>query len=213
MMRFVYVWLIFFNIVFIERIFALPFAHLFVTLATLKVLSFFLRFATKASPSSPSAEMKSKKMFFCFAFRSLICTFADMKRIVLLWVLLWGVLLTVPAQVLKDASYRLMGRVEANGVVKDANYRMIGKIESDGSIKNANYWLVGKIMPDGTIKDSSYRMIGKVEKDGTVKDSSYRFIGKVKDDGTVVDQSYRMIGHAKGVPATYAAVMYFFKML
>ena len=47
-----------------------------------------------------------------------------MKRIVLLWVLLWGVLLTVPAQVLKDASYRLMGRVEANGVVKDANYRM-----------------------------------------------------------------------------------------
>ena len=68
-------------------------------------------------------------------------------------------------------------------------------------------------MPDGTIKDSSYRMIGKVEKDGTVKDSSYRFIGKVKDNGTVVDQSYRMIGHAKGVPATYAAVIYFFKLL
>ena len=154
-----------------------------------------------------------KKNVFCFAFRTLFRNFADMKRIVLLWVLLWGVLLTVPAQVLKDASYRLMGRVEANGVVKDANYRMIGKIESDGSIKNANYWLVGKIMPDGTIKDSSYRMIGKVEKDGTVKDSSYRFIGKVKDDGTVVDQSYRMIGHANGVPATYAAVIYFFNLL
>ena len=58
----------FFNIVFIERIFALPFAHLFVTLATLKVLSFFLRFATKASPSSPSAEMKSKKLFFILQF-------------------------------------------------------------------------------------------------------------------------------------------------
>ena len=56
-----------------------------------------------------------------------------MKRVVMLWVLLWVVLLTVPAQVLKDASYRLMGRVEANGVVKDANYRMIGKIESDGT--------------------------------------------------------------------------------
>lgn len=162
-------------------------------------------------------EVKSRRLpkilIFILYFSLLFRTFADMKRIVLLWVLLWAVLLTVPAQVLKDASYRMMGRVEANGVVKDANYRMIGKIESDGSIKNANYWLVGKIMPDGTIKDSSYRMIGKVEKDGTVKDSSYRFIGKVKDDGTVVDQSYRMIGHAKGVPATYVAVIYFFKLL
>ena len=43
-------------------------AQFFVSLAALKVLSFFLRFATKASPSSPSAEMKSKKMFFVLHF-------------------------------------------------------------------------------------------------------------------------------------------------
>ena len=83
----------------------------------------------------------------------------------------------------------------------------------DGRTLPEDFAMTGTIMPDGTIKDSSYRMIGKVEKDGTVKDSSYRFIGKVKDDGTVVDQSYRMIGQANGVPATYVAVMYFFKLL
>ena len=68
-------------------------------------------------------------------------------------------------------------------------------------------------MSDGTIKNSNYMMIGKVEKDGTVKNQNYMFIGKVKSDGTIVDQSYKNIGHAKGVPAAYAAVLYFFNLI
>lgn len=44
--------------------------------------------------------------------------------------------------------------------VKDANYRMIGRVESDGTVKNSNYSTIGHIKSDGTIQDGNYRTIG-----------------------------------------------------
>ena len=54
--------------------------------------------------------------------------------------------------------------------------------------------------------------IGKVDSDGEVKDSNNMQIGRVKADGTVVDRNNMTIGYAKSIPATYAAVFFFFKL-
>ena len=87
-----------------------------------------------------------------------------------------------------------------------------GKIEPDGDVRDQNNMFVGKIEKDGTIRDRSNMMVGKVDSDGEVKDRNNMLIGRVKSDGTVVDRNNMTVGYAKGIPATYAAVFFFFKM-
>ena len=66
-------------------------------------------------------------------------------------------------------------------MVQDASYRVVAHIKSDGTIQeDASYRIVGHIKPDGVIQDASYRVIGHVKTDGTVQDASYRVIGHVK---------------------------------
>ena len=45
-----------------------------------------------------------------------------------------------------------------------------------------------------------------------ITNGSYQSVGYIKSDGTIQDGSYRTIGHAKGIPATWAAVFFFFQM-
>ena len=65
-------------------------------------------------------------------------------------------------------------------VVRDGSYRSVGRIESDGTVRDASYRKIGSFDSDGTVRDDSYRKIGVVEKDGTVRDASYRKIGTVE---------------------------------
>lgn len=119
---------------------------------------------------------------------------------------------TAYTQDLRNSSNILVGRIESDGIVRDQTNMMIGKIGSDGTILNQNYMTVGKIEKDGTIRDRSNMMIGKVDGDGKVKDRNNILIGRVKPDGTVVDRHNMTVGYAKGLPAAYAAVFYFFKL-
>ena len=79
-------------------------------------------------------------------------------------------------------------------------------------IRDGSNMFIGKIESDGTVRDRSNMMIGKVDSNGEVKDKNYMQIGRVKSDGTVVDRTNRTIGYAKDIPATYAAVFFFFKL-
>ena len=72
--------------------------------------------------------------------------------------------------------------------------------------------LVGQTVRGQYLYDRSNMTIGKVESDGYVKDRSNMNLGRIKPDGYVLDRSNMTIGRAKGVPISYAAVFFFFKM-
>jgi len=129
---------------------------------------------------------------------------------VFLIIVMIGASLLCDAQSLYNSYNMHIGKIESDGLVRDRSNMMIGKFRSDGTIENRNYMMMGKIERDGTIRNRSNMMIGKVNSDGEVRDRSNMQIGGVKSDGTVVDRSNKTIGYAKGVPATYAAVFFFF---
>ena len=45
-------------------------------------------------------------------------------------------------------------------MVQDASYRIVAHIKSDGTIQDASYRVIGHINPNGTIQDASYRTVG-----------------------------------------------------
>lgn len=79
-------------------------------------------------------------------------------------------------------------------------------------LRNSSNMLIGKVESDGIVRDRSNMMIGKVDGDGEVKDRNNMQVGRVNPDGTVVDRHNMTVGYAKGLPAAYAAVFYFFKL-
>ena len=79
-------------------------------------------------------------------------------------------------------------------------------------VRDGSNMTIGKIESDGKMRDQTNVMIGKVDKDGEVKDKSNMQIGRVKSDGTVVNRNNMTIGRAKNIPATYAAVFFFFEL-
>lgn len=78
------------------------------------------------------------------------------------------------------------------------------------TITNASHSTVAHVKSDGTIQDSGYHTIGHFKSDGTVQDAGYHTIGHINSDGTIQDASYHTIGHASGVPAKWAAYLFFF---
>ena len=44
----------------------------------------------------------------------------------------------------------------------------------------------------------------------TITNASYSTIAHVKSDGTIQDSGYHTLGHARGVPAKWAAFLFFF---
>ena len=126
---------------------------------------------------------------------------------------LFGLSLPLGAADVKDASFRVIAHISADGVIQDAQYRRIGLFKSDGSIQDAQYRTVGYIKADGTIQDAQFRVIGIVKEDGTVQDARYRTVGIIKRDGTVQDDRYRTVGYAKGLPPRWVAYYFFFRSL
>ena len=45
-------------------------------------------------------------------------------------------------------------------LVQDASYRVVAHIKSDGTIQDSSYRIIGHVKSDGTVQDSSYRIIG-----------------------------------------------------
>ena len=64
------------------------------------------------------------------------------------------------AQMVQDASYRIVGHIKSDGTVQDASYRITGHVKSDGTVQDASYKIVGHLKTDGTVQDASYRIIG-----------------------------------------------------
>ena len=78
------------------------------------------------------------------------------------------------------------------------------------SLRSSNNSYIGKVESDGTIRNSNNSYMGKVESDGTVRNSNNSYIGKIENDGTVRNSNNSSIGTARGVPKTYAAVLFMF---
>ena len=47
------------------------------------------------------------------------------------------------AQQVTDAGYRIVAHIKDDGIVQDASYRTIGHVKEDGTIQDANYPTIG----------------------------------------------------------------------
>ena len=116
----------------------------------------------------------------------------------------------VSAQVLRDASYTSIGRINGNGVVRDGTMHSIGSFDADGTVRD----VAGKAV--GTIKqleifDTAGGRIGYINTDGTVRDGQSNVLGYINiNDGKVSDAQKQTIGFARGVRVDWIACYYFF---
>lgn len=114
------------------------------------------------------------------------------------------------AQVLRDADFNSIGRINGNGVVRDQSMHSIGSFDADGTVHNKD----GKVV--GTIKqleifDTEGSRIGYINPDGTVRDGESNVLGYISiNDGKVTDAEKKTIGFARGVRVDWIACYYFF---
>lgn len=114
------------------------------------------------------------------------------------------------AQVLRDADFNSIGRINGNGVVRDGNYRSIGSFDADGTVRNAKDVIVGTIK-QLEIYDTTGTRIGYINTDGTVHDGESKVLGYINiNDGKVSDAQKQTIGFARGVRVDWIACYYFF---
>ena len=114
------------------------------------------------------------------------------------------------AQVLRDADFNSIGRINGNGVVRDGTYRSIGSFDADGSVRNADNEIVGTIK-QLEIYDTADTRIGYINTDGTVHDGESHVLGYINiNDGKVSDAQKQTIGFARGVRVDWIACYYFF---
>ena len=114
------------------------------------------------------------------------------------------------AQVLRDADFNSIGRINGNGVVRDGTMHSIGSFDADGTVRD----VAGKAV--GTIKqleifDTAGGRIGYINTDGTVRDGQSNVLGYINiNDGKVSDAQKQTIGFARGVRVDWIACYYFF---
>ncbi len=114
------------------------------------------------------------------------------------------------AQVLRDADYNSIGRINGNGVVRDGTGRSIGTFDVDGTVRDVKGTAVG-IIKDLEIFDMSDARIGYINNDGTVRDGESNVLGYISiNDGKVSDAQKQTIGYARGVRVDWIACYYFF---
>ena len=114
------------------------------------------------------------------------------------------------AQVLRDADFNSIGRINGNGVVRDSSYRSIGSFDADGTVRNAKDVIVGTIK-QLEIYDTTGTRIGYINTDGTVHDGESKVLGYINiNDGKVSDAQKQTIGFARGVRVDWIACYYFF---
>lgn len=114
------------------------------------------------------------------------------------------------AQVLRDADFNSIGRINGNGVVRNATMHSVGSFDADGTVRNASGTAVGSIK-QLEIFDTEGTRIGYINTDGTVRDGESNVLGYISiNDGKVTDAEKKTIGFARGVRVDWIACYYFF---
>ncbi len=114
------------------------------------------------------------------------------------------------AQVLRDADFNSIGRINGNGVVRDGTMHSIGSFDADGTVRNADGKAVG-VIKELEIFDTEGTRIGYINTDGTVRDGESKVLGNISiNDGKVTDAEKNTIGFARGVRVDWIACYYFF---
>lgn len=117
---------------------------------------------------------------------------------------------SVSAQVLRDADFNSIGRINGNGVVRDASGRSAGSFDADGTVRNVSGTAVG-LIKQLEIFDTEGNRIGYINTDGTVRDGESVLLGNINiTDGKVTDAEKNTIGFARGVRIDWIACYYFF---
>ena len=114
------------------------------------------------------------------------------------------------AQVLRDADFNSIGRINGNGVVRDATMHSIGSFDTDGTVRDIKGTAVG-VIKELEIFDTEGNRIGYINTDGTVHDGESNTLGYISiNDGKVSDAAKQTIGFARGVRVDWIACYYFF---
>jgi hypothetical protein len=124
---------------------------------------------------------------------------------------LTGIMATqADAQVLRDADFNSIGRINGNGVVRDETGRSAGSFDADGTVLNVKGTAVG-VIKELEIFDTAGNRIGYINTDGTVRDGESNILGYISiNDGKVTDAEKKTIGFARGVRVDWIACYYFF---
>lgn len=122
-----------------------------------------------------------------------------------------GIMVTgASAQVLRDADFNSIGRINGNGVVRDDKGRSIGTFDADGTVRNSAGTELG-VIKQLEIFDPAGTRIGFISTDGTVNDGESNVLGYISiNDGKVSDAEKKTIGFARGVRVDWIACYYFF---
>ena len=114
------------------------------------------------------------------------------------------------AQVLRDADFNSIGRINGNGVVRDGTGRSAGSFDADGTVLDVKGTAVG-VIKDLEIYNTEGTRIGYISTDGTVHDGESKVLGYISiNDGKVTDAEKKTIGFARGVRVDWIACYYFF---
>ena len=114
------------------------------------------------------------------------------------------------AQVLRDADFNSIGRINGNGVVRDVTGRSAGSFDADGTVRDIKGNAVG-VIKELEIFDMEGTRIGYINTDGTVHDGESNVLGYISiNDGKVTDAEKKTIGFARGVRVDWIACYYFF---
>jgi len=114
------------------------------------------------------------------------------------------------AQVLRNADYQNIGRINGNGVIRDANGYALGSFERDGSLHDANGKRLG-VINKYDILDANGNRLGYISTDGTVRSGDGQILGNISiSDGKVTDGNHQTIGYARGIRVDWIACYYFF---
>ena len=116
------------------------------------------------------------------------------------------------AQVLRDADFNSIGRINGNGVVRNEAGRSIGTFDADGTVRDNTGQSRG-VIKQLEIFDTAGSRIGYINTDGTVRDGESNVLGYISiNDGKVTDAHKQTIGFARGVRVDWIACYYFFHM-
>ena len=122
-----------------------------------------------------------------------------------------GVMATgASAQVLRDADFNSIGRINGNGVVRDGTGRSAGSFDADGTVRDIKGNAVG-VIKELEIFDTEGTRIGYINNDGTVRDGESNILGYISiSDGKVTNAGKQTLGFARGVRVDWIACYYFF---
>ena len=114
------------------------------------------------------------------------------------------------AQVIRDADFNSIGRINGNGVVRNEAGRSAGSFDADGTVRDVKGNAVG-VIKELEIFDTDGTRIGYINTDGTVRDGESNVLGNISiNDGKVTDAAKQTIGFARGVRVDWIACYYFF---